>query len=96
MISADKLVTHSVHGAKMHWTGSVSYTHLAAYAAKAGLRGAVIVPDGKIAQGKMAQTLVHGARVISLAGNFDQALTLVRELTDTHPIVLVNLSLIHI
>ena len=50
----------------------------------------MIVPEGKIAQGKMAQTLVHGARVISLAGNFDQALTLVRELTDTHPIVLVN------
>jgi threonine synthase len=38
----------------------------------------------------MAQTLMHGARVISLAGNFDQALKLVRELTDTHPIVLVN------
>src|SRR6202046_3810744 len=62
----------------------------AAYAARAGLTCAVIVPDGKIAQGKMAQTLVHGARVISLAGNFDQALTLVRELTASHPIVLVN------
>ncbi len=62
----------------------------AAYAARAGITCAVIVPDGKIAQGKMAQTLIHGARVISLAGNFDQALTLVRELTSTHPIVLVN------
>jgi threonine synthase len=62
----------------------------AAYAARAGITCAVIVPDGKIAQGKMAQTLMHGARVISLAGNFDQALTLVRELTDAHPIVLVN------
>jgi threonine synthase len=62
----------------------------AAYAARAGITCAVIVPDGKIAQGKMAQTLVHGARVISLAGNFDQALTLVRELTAAHPIVLVN------
>ena len=62
----------------------------AAYAARAGITCAVIVPDGKIAQGKMAQTLMHGARVISLAGNFDQALTLVRELTATHPIVLVN------
>jgi threonine synthase len=62
----------------------------AAYAARAGITCAVIVPDGKIAQGKMAQTLVHGARVIALQGNFDQALTLVRELTDTHPIVLVN------
>jgi threonine synthase len=62
----------------------------AAYAARAGITCAVIVPEGKIAQGKMAQTLVHGARVISLAGNFDQALTLVRELTAKHPIVLVN------
>ena len=62
----------------------------AAYAARAGITCAVIVPEGKIAQGKMAQTLMHGARVIALQGNFDQALTLVRELTDTHPIVLVN------
>jgi threonine synthase len=62
----------------------------AAYAARAGITCAVIVPEGKIAQGKMAQTLVHGARVISLRGNFDQALTLVRELTAMHPIVLVN------
>jgi threonine synthase len=62
----------------------------AAYAARAGITCAVIVPEGKIARGKMAQTLMHGARVISLAGNFDQALTLVRELTDSHPIVLVN------
>ncbi len=62
----------------------------AAYAARAGITCAVIVPDGKIAQGKLAQTLIHGARVISLNGNFDQALTLVRELTASHPIVLVN------
>ena len=62
----------------------------AAYAARAGITCAVIVPEGKIAQGKMAQTLIHGARVISLAGNFDQALQLVRELTETHKIVLVN------
>jgi threonine synthase len=62
----------------------------AAYAARAGITCAVIVPEGKIAQGKMAQTLVHGARVISLRGNFDQALDLVRELTATHPIALVN------
>jgi threonine synthase len=62
----------------------------AAYAARAGITCAVIVPEGRIAQGKMAQTLVHGARVIALKGNFDQALALVRELTSTHPIVLVN------
>src|SRR5271165_4120522 len=62
----------------------------AAYAARAGITCAVIVPEGKIAQGKMAQTLMHGARVIALQGNFDQALELVRELTAAHPIVLVN------
>src|SRR5687768_14832508 len=52
----------------------------AAYAAKAGLRGAVIVPEGKIAIGKLAQALMHGARVIALEGNFDRALEIVREL----------------
>jgi threonine synthase len=62
----------------------------AAYAARAGLRGAVIVPDGKIATGKLAQALAHGARVVALRGSFDQALELVRELVDRHPIALVN------
>jgi threonine synthase len=62
----------------------------AAYAARAGLRGAVIVPEGKIAAGKLAQALMHGARVVALRGNFDQALKLVRELVERHPIALVN------
>jgi threonine synthase len=62
----------------------------AAYAARAGLRGAVIVPEGKIAVGKLAQALMHGARVVALRGNFDQALTLVRELASRHPVSLVN------
>jgi len=62
----------------------------AAYAARAGLRGAVIVPEGKIAIGKLAQALMHGARVVALRGNFDDALRIVRELADKHPIELVN------
>jgi threonine synthase len=62
----------------------------AAYAARAGLRGAVIVPEGKIAIGKLAQALMHGARVIALEGNFDQALEIVRELAEKHPVELVN------
>src|SRR4029078_5649764 len=62
----------------------------AAYAARAGLRGAVIVPEGKIAIRKLAQALMHGARVIALRGNFDDALRIVRELADRHPIELVN------
>jgi threonine synthase len=63
---------------------------LAAYAARAGIGGAVIVPEGKIAAGKLAQALMHGARVIALRGNFDEALEIVRELTRKHPIALVN------
>jgi threonine synthase len=62
----------------------------AASAARAGLRGAVIVPEGKIAIGKLAQALMHGARVIALRGNFDQALEIVRELAATNPVELVN------
>ncbi len=62
----------------------------AAYAARAGVRGAVIVPEGKIAIGKLAQALMHGARVIALQGNFDQALNLVRQLSEKHPVELVN------
>ncbi len=62
----------------------------AAYAARAGLRGAVIVPEGKIAIGKLAQALMHGARVIALRGNFDEALAIVRELARQHPVELVN------
>jgi threonine synthase len=63
---------------------------LAAYAARAGIGGVVIVPEGKIAAGKLAQALMHGARVIALRGNFDEALEIVRELTKRHPIALVN------
>ncbi|MDQ3608241.1 MAG: threonine synthase [Actinomycetota bacterium] len=62
----------------------------AAYAARAGLRGAVIVPEGRIATGKLAQALMHGARVVALRGSFDEALALVRELVQAHPIALVN------
>jgi threonine synthase len=62
----------------------------AAYAARAGLRGAVIVPEGRIATGKLAQALMHGARVVALRGGFDEALALVRQLVDRHPLALVN------
>jgi threonine synthase len=62
----------------------------AAYAARAGMRCAVIVPEGKIARGKLAQAVMHGARVIELRGNFDQALEIVREVVARHPVELVN------
>ena len=62
----------------------------AAYAARARMRCAVIVPEGKIAIGKLAQALIHGARVIAVRANFDRALEIVRELAAKHPIELVN------
>ncbi len=62
----------------------------AAYAARAGLTGAVIIPEGNIAMGKLAQSLMHGARVVAIDGNFDDALTAVRDLAGRRPIELVN------
>ncbi|MBV8979985.1 MAG: threonine synthase, partial [Acidimicrobiia bacterium] len=62
----------------------------AAYAARAGLRGAVIVPEGKIAAGKLAQAIVHGAQVIMVRGNFDDCLRISRELAEHYPVALVN------
>ena len=70
-------------------TGNTSAS-LAAYAARAGLTAAVVIPEGKIAAGKLAQALIYGAQVLSLDGSFDDALTVVRELADRHPIALVN------
>jgi threonine synthase len=62
----------------------------AAYAARAGLRGAVIVPEGQVAIGKLAQALIHGARVIALRASFDRALALVRDVARRHRVELVN------
>ncbi len=70
-------------------TGNTSAA-AAAYAAKAGMTAGVIVPAGKIALGKLAQALVHGAKVIQIDGNFDQALTICRQLAETYPVELVN------
>src|SRR5207237_2776138 len=70
-------------------TGNTSAS-AAAYAAKAGITCAVLVPKGKIAIGKMAQTLVHGARVLEVEGNFDVALTVARDLSERFPVTLVN------
>ena len=70
-------------------TGNTSAS-AAAYAAKAGLTCAVLVPKGKIATGKMAQTLVHGARVLEVEGNFDDSLELAKALAERYPVTLVN------
>jgi threonine synthase len=70
-------------------TGNTSAS-AAAYAARAGIRCSVLIPEGKIALGKLAQALMHGARVVQIAGNFDEALTLAREICKTHAVTLVN------
>ncbi|WP_131748500.1 threonine synthase [Frankia sp. Cppng1_Ct_nod] len=70
-------------------TGNTSAS-AAAYAARAGLTCAVLVPSGKIALGKLAQALVHGARLLQLDGSFDDCLRVARELADTFPVTLVN------
>jgi threonine synthase len=70
-------------------TGNTSAS-AAAYAGKAGLTCAVLVPKGKIALGKMAGTLVHGARVLEVEGNFDVSLALARDLAEHYPVTLVN------
>ena len=70
-------------------TGNTSAS-AAAYSAKAGLECAVILPAGKIAAGKLAQAIVHGARLVAVDGNFDQCLTITRQLTESYPVALVN------
>jgi threonine synthase len=70
-------------------TGNTSAS-LAAYAAKAGIPAVVLLPAGKVALGKVAQALMHGAKVISIRGNFDRALEMVQELCTSHGLYLLN------
>lgn len=70
-------------------TGNTSAS-AAAYAARAGLRAIVIIPEGKVAAGKLAQAFLYGAEVFQIRGNFDQGLRLVREIVEREPITLVN------
>jgi len=70
-------------------TGNTSAS-AAAYAARAGLTCAVLIPDGAIALGKLAQALVHGAKVLQVRGNFDEALAIVRRLGEHAPVTVVN------
>jgi threonine synthase len=70
-------------------TGNTSAS-AAAYAVRAGMVCAVLVPEGKIALGKMGQALVHGAKILQVEGNFDDCLALARGLSDKYPVALVN------
>ena len=70
-------------------TGNTSAS-AAAYAAKGGMKAYVLIPEGKIALGKLSQAMAHGAQVIQIDGNFDEALHIVREISETEPVTLVN------
>jgi len=70
-------------------TGNTSAA-AAAYARRGGMRAFVLIPDGYVAQGKLAQALLYGAEVLAVKGNFDRALAIVREVADRYPITLVN------
>ncbi len=70
-------------------TGNTSAS-ASAYSAKAGIGAIVLIPEGKIALGKLAQALIHGAMVLQVEGNFDDALRIVKELVEKHPFALVN------
>ncbi len=70
-------------------TGNTSAS-AAAYGARAGMRVFVLIPEGKIAMGKLAQAMIHRARVIQVEGNFDEALTIVKGVAERYPVTLVN------
>jgi len=70
-------------------TGNTSAS-AAAYAARAGIKCVVLIPNGNIAMGKLAQAMIHQAQVIAIEGNFDDALNLVKEITSQYPVELVN------
>jgi len=70
-------------------TGNTSAS-AAAYATKAGMKSAVLVPQGKIAMGKLAQAVIHGATILQIDGNFDDCLNIARDLAENYPIALVN------
>jgi threonine synthase len=70
-------------------TGNTSAS-AAAYASRAGMKAYVLIPEGKIALGKLSQAMAHGAKVIQIEGNFDEALHIVREISETEPVTLVN------
>ncbi|NLT26213.1 MAG: threonine synthase [Microbacteriaceae bacterium] len=86
-------VTKAVeHGAEVVICASTGNTSAsaAAYAAYAGIKAAVLVPEGKIAMGKLSQAIIHGAELLQVQGNFDDCLRIARELDESYPVHLVN------
>ncbi|HLQ72807.1 MAG TPA: threonine synthase [Bacillota bacterium] len=70
-------------------TGNTSAS-AAAYAAKAGIKAIVVIPEGKVAMGKLAQAVMYGAEIVQIAGNFDDALKMVQRVSEDYPVTLVN------
>lgn len=70
-------------------TGNTSAS-AAAYAAKAGMKAIVVIPEGKVAEGKLAQAVMYGAEIVQIAGNFDDALKMVQHISEDYPVTLVN------
>jgi threonine synthase len=88
-IAVTMAASHGSHAVICASTGNTSAS-AAAYAARGGLTCAVLVPRGKIALGKLAQALVHGAKLLQVDGNFDDCLELARKLANDYPVTLVN------
>src|SRR5262245_1691995 len=88
-VAISKAVEEGVEAVICASTGNTSAS-AAAYAVRAGMVCAVLVPQGKIAMGKLAQALVHGARLLQVDGNFDDCLELARKLATDYPVALVN------
>jgi threonine synthase len=88
-MAVTKAVEAGSHAIICASTGNTSAA-AAAYAARAGIRAFVLIPEGKIALGKLAQTLMYDAKIIQISGNFDQGMQLVKEVADHAPVTIVN------
>ena len=88
-VAISKAVEEGCQGVICASTGNTSAS-AAAYAGRAGIDCIVLIPEGAIAMGKLAQAVMHGAKVFAIDGNFDQALDLVRELAEQCPVTIVN------
>ncbi|HEU4759200.1 MAG TPA: threonine synthase [Dehalococcoidia bacterium] len=89
VVAVAKALEEGCQAALCASTGNTSAS-AAAYAAHCGLQAFVLVPHGSVAQGKLAQAVAHGASVLTVRGNFDQALALARAISQRHPVALVN------
>ncbi len=88
-LAVSKAVEHGARAVVCASTGNTSAS-AAAYATRAGITSAVLVPDGKIAMGKLSQAVAHGAHIVQIRGNFDDCLDIARELAEKYPVHLVN------